>query len=185
MYNQQMHDLASYFLSLARNNNWSNHRLYKACTYLPEDEYFKERPSFFGSIHNTLNHILIVDLVYLGRLTQTELVPVDCEELHGDFEPLRRAQYETDHKLLEFCKALDSPTLASVVSFKRVNNQRYTETVARVLSHLFMHQIHHRGQVHDMLAATSVAPPQLDEFFLDGDLALRKTELEELGLPIE
>ena len=180
-----MHDLASYFVSLAGNNHWSNHRLYGACACLPEDEYFMERPSFFGSIHNTLNHILIVDLGYLGRLTQTELVPLDCEELHVDFESLRRAQYETDHKLLTFCKALDHPTLASSVSFKRINNQRYTETVARVLSHLFVHQIHHRGQIHDMLAATSVAPPQLDEFFLDGDLVLRKAELEELGLPLE
>jgi len=52
-----------------------------------------------------------------------------------------------------------------------------------VLAHLFTHQIHHRGQVHDMLSATSVAPPQLDEFFLRSDRALRETELKTLNLP--
>ena len=52
-------------------------------------------------------------------------------------------------------------------------------------SHLFTHQIHHRGQVHDMLAATSVAPPQLDQFFLSSDLPLRAAELKVLNLPIE
>ena len=38
-----------------------------------------------------------------------------------------------------------------------------------LLPHLFQHQIHHRGQAHAMLAGTGVAPPQLDEFFLDWD----------------
>jgi hypothetical protein len=35
-----------------------------------------------------------------------------------------------------------------------------------------------------MLAGTKVKPPQLDEFFMSDDLALRKGELAELGLPI-
>jgi len=41
--------------------------------------------------------------------------------------------------------------------------------------------IHHRGQAHAMLAGTSIAPPQLDEFFCVGDAALRATDFRELG----
>ena len=55
------------------------------------------------------------------------------------------------------------------------------ETVTRLLAHLFQHQIHHRGQVHAMLAGTSVAPPQLDEFFCANEAHLRAAELAELG----
>jgi uncharacterized damage-inducible protein DinB len=44
-----------------------------------------------------------------------------------------------------------------------------TERIDALLAHLFQHQIHHRGQAHAMLAGTAVAPPQLDEFFLDWD----------------
>ena len=156
-----------------------------SCAALSEKEYYQHRPSFFGSIHQTLNHILIVDLIYLGRLTQTELVPLKCQELHTDFDALRQAQKQSDRRLIRFCQALDYAALASSVTFMRVDNQRYSEEVARVLCHLFQHQIHHRGQVHDMLSATSVAPPQLDEFFLQGDLTRRRAELTELGLPIE
>ena len=50
------------------------------------------------------------------------------------------------------------------------------------LLHLLTHQMHHRGQVHDMLAQTDVAPPQLDEFFLAEDLSRRARELRDLGL---
>jgi uncharacterized damage-inducible protein DinB len=50
--------------------------------------------------------------------------------------------------------------------------------------HLNVHQIHHRGQVHAMLAGTAVKPPQLDEFFMSEELPLREAELRELGLPL-
>ena len=59
------------------------------------------------------------------------------------------------------------------------------EKARDVLMHLFVHQIHHRGQVHAMLAGTPVAPPQLDEFFLREELSLRENELKELDLPLE
>ena len=55
--------------------------------------------------------------------------------------------------------------------------------VARVLEHLFQHQIHHRGQAHAMLAGSRLKPPQLDEFFLSGEQDLRRDELRALGLP--
>lgn len=50
-----------------------------------------------------------------------------------------------------------------------------------VLSHLFQHQTHHRGQVHAMLAGTSVKPPQLDEFIVADDAAARAEETQLLG----
>jgi uncharacterized damage-inducible protein DinB len=50
-----------------------------------------------------------------------------------------------------------------------------------VLLHLFEHDIHHRGQVHAMLAGTRIAPPQLDEFFLGDEKALRSADFAALG----
>jgi hypothetical protein len=51
-----------------------------------------------------------------------------------------------------------------------------------VLAHLLQHDIHHRGQVHAMLAGSGVAPPQLDEFLLAQDAPLRAADLAALGL---
>lgn len=178
-----MASLPSHFLSLARNNLWSNHRLHEACGRLSSEEYFARRPSFFGSIHACLNHIVIVDQIYLDRLSGRRTVPLDCEELCPDLDGLRREQMLTDRRLIAFCEAQTEPSLSSFVEFTRIDGGAYREQVHNVLAHLFTHQVHHRGQVHDMLCATSVTPPQLDEFFLDGDLDLRRHELERLGLP--
>ncbi|HQZ45817.1 MAG TPA: DinB family protein, partial [Usitatibacteraceae bacterium] len=58
---------------------------------------------------------------------------------------------------------------------------RVEEPMHRLLAHVFEHQIHHRGQVHAMLAGTPVAPPQLDEFFCANEADLRAADFAELG----
>jgi uncharacterized damage-inducible protein DinB len=50
-------------------------------------------------------------------------------------------------------------------------------------THLFQHDLHQRGPVHAMPAGTDVAPPQLDEFFLQQDAPLRTDDLCALELP--
>jgi uncharacterized damage-inducible protein DinB len=180
-----MTTLESFFVASARNNHWSNFRLYSACRQLPESEYFAQRASFFGSIHATLNHILIVDLLYLGRLQGKERVASDCDELYPDLISLEDRQLRVDCELIEYCTSQNAKSLGASISYRDSDGQAHSETVEGILAHVFMHQVHHRGQVHDMLSQTSVAPPQLDEFFLGGDLPLRANELVQLGLPLE
>jgi len=51
------------FPMLARFNEWANERIYGACAKLSDEDYKKDRRAFFGSIHNTLNHLLVVDRI--------------------------------------------------------------------------------------------------------------------------
>jgi uncharacterized damage-inducible protein DinB len=100
-----------------------------------------------------------------------------------DLAALAAAQREADARLVAFTERLGEPDLAREVRLDR-RTRVQTETVGDVLLHLDVHQIHHRGQVHAMLAGTSVKPPQLDEFFLREELPLREAELRDLGLPL-
>jgi uncharacterized damage-inducible protein DinB len=59
------------------------------------------------------------------------------------------------------------------------------DTLPRILAHLFQHDIHHRGQVHAMLAGTRVKPPQLDEFYCANEAHLRAQDFAELGITEE
>jgi uncharacterized damage-inducible protein DinB len=92
------------------------------------------------------------------------------------------AQAETDRRLIAFCDTLTYSDLNRVVAIDRGDGIPYRETVAAILSHLFVHQIQHRGQTHAMLAGTRVPPPQLDEFFLASDEPRRTRELRQPGL---
>ncbi len=178
-------DLAAHFRHMARNNAWSNHRLYGAVARLSEAEYRATRVSFFPTIPMTLSHILIVDWYYIDALAE-EGRGYDvfvADEPYAGFAELAAAQQASDRKLMAFCDRLTPGDLERKVILDRRERGRFPETIPDVLGHLFTHQIHHRGQVHAMLSGTSVEPPQLDEFFLAEDLRRRRDELRALALP--
>lgn len=176
--------LADHLRRMAANNLWSNDRLYRAVTALRPGEFGAERTGFFPSIKATLNHVLSVDLYYLDMVEEGG-VGLAVFDNWTDFDaPARLAavQAETDRRLLSFCESLSKSDLDRPVLTDRGDSGFVPERIGDLLAHLFLHQIHHRGQVHAMLSGTSVEPPQLDEFLLDYDIKLRKKEVERLGL---
>jgi uncharacterized damage-inducible protein DinB len=175
-----MAPLADHFRRMARNNRWSNDRLYRAVLALQPGEFEAKRVNFFPSIRETLNHILEVDYLYLHFLEEggalSGFIAFDNPKT------LAGAQIGADQRLIAFCDRLNPDALDRRVVTDREQDGLIPERVGDLLSHLFLHQIHHRGQVHAMLSGTSVAPPQLDEFLLDYDEKRRRDEVKRLGL---
>jgi uncharacterized damage-inducible protein DinB len=178
-----MADLVEYFRTMSRNNLWSNHRLHQACARLSPAVYFRDCGAFFRSIHGTLNHILVVDHFYLAVLRGE--TPVGSR-LDGqpfiDLRTLVAAQSSIDRALLAFCDSLTDESLALAARWTDTNGRTCEDPIHVVLAHLFLHQIHHRGQVHNILSIAGARPPQLDEFLLSCDGPLRHTEVGALGL---
>lgn len=152
-----------HFRTLARYNQWANDRLYAVCGKLHDNELFMQRPSFFGSIHATLNHILVADRLWMGRLTghPAQIARLD-EILYGDFIGLNVARVAEDAQIVTFCDALDEPTVNSMLRYKNMAGETQATPIRWVLTHMFNHQTHHRGQTHGLLSQTDVAPPPLD-----------------------
>ncbi|MBL8579451.1 MAG: damage-inducible protein DinB [Mesorhizobium sp.] len=177
-------DLLGHLQRMARNNLWSNDRLYRAVLELQPGEFEAERTSFFPSIRETLNHVLLVDLFYLDMLEQKGVGRAigTCFKPFADAQSLAEAQAEFDRQLVAFCDGLEAGDLDRRVPTDRGDAGMILERIGDLLAHLFLHDIHHRGQVHAMLAGTSVEPPQLDEFLLDYDLRFRREEIERLDL---
>ena len=182
--------LAHHFFTMACNNAWANHRLLGACGRLSQADFVAPRPSFFPSIKATLNHILTVDWYYVDALERAlrrrraNTQPgrfFDPEEPFATCAALSAEQHAVDQRLLVACQALTDAQMSDPVALMRRAGVEM-ETTARLLAHLFQHQVHHRGQVHAMLAGSSVAPPQLDEFFCANEAHLRARELAEIGL---
>lgn len=176
--------VTDYFRRMARNNRWSNDRLYRAVRALQPGELEAPRTSFFPSIRETLNHILSVDLYYLDMLTEggLGLAVFDRYVESADAHALAAGQDAFDRDLIAFCDALAESDVERTVATDRGEQGVVPERIGDLLAHLFIHDIHHRGQVHAMLAGTSVKPPQLDEFFLDFDRELREAEVARLSL---
>ena len=167
-------------LAQACNNRWSNHRLLAACALLPVTALRAPQPAaFFGSLWALLGHLLDVDRFYLDALRDQPRPYQDTA--WPDLATLRAAQSASDLRLIALCRNLSPQQLTPLITLPRASGP-VREQRLRTLQHLFVHQLHHRGQAHALLLASGVAPPQLDEFFLAQDEPLRRAELAALGI---
>lgn len=154
---------ASYFQTLARYNTWANRRLFAACARLGAEAYLRERPSFFGSIHKTLNHILVGDRIWLARFTKSGTAPKAlADELAKDFPALSALRDKEDRRILDFASSLTDKDVTAVFNYSDIKGAPHAVPMSLCLAHLFNHQTHHRGQVHGMLSEEGLDPPQLD-----------------------
>ena len=163
--------LTDTFRMLARYNAWANRLVYDAVAALPEPEVRKARDcAFFTSIHGTLNHLLVVDRLWLARI---EDEPHGIESLdqilHEDFAALRADREAEDAHMSRVVDGLDESALTREVPYRLVSGPgEESSPVHIILITLFNHQTHHRGQVHAMLKEAGAEPPPLDIIdFLD------------------
>jgi uncharacterized damage-inducible protein DinB len=155
--------LQAHFEILARYNRWANARLYDAIAVLGDEPLRRDVGLFFGNLHRTLNHILLADRIWLFRLTceQPEQGPPG-RVLHDDFAALARARIETDERLIRIIDNLPAGPVADIVRFRMMNGLDVQTSVTAVLSHLFNHQAHHRGQAHSALTILGAGSVELD-----------------------
>ena len=174
--------LVQTYRAFAHNNAWANHRLLTACAGLSQADFEAPRTGFFPNLQRTLNHIYVIDLFYVDALEGGWLGPCawENEVPYRSVSELKPAQAAMDNRLLAICDKLTPELLDGKVRINRETSVQ-VERRDRLLMHLFQHQIHHRGQAHAMLSETAVAPPQLDEFFAEGEAPLRAAEFADLG----
>lgn len=174
--------LARYLRIQAHANRLMNRRLHEAMAALPDAEFHAPRTNFFPSLAQTLNHLLAVDLYYIGALHGD----AGLVRLYREFVPaatlaeLAVRQRESDERLIRFCDGLDEAGCDAIVEMDRGTHVQ-RDRAGHVLAHLLMHQTHHRGQAHAMLAGTAVKPPQLDEFMMPSEGELRVHDMAALG----
>ena len=156
-------NLVTHFRMLCRYNRLANERLYGACARLRDAERTKDRGAFFGSIHGTLNHILVGDRIWMTRFEGGEASSTNLDAiLYEDFEALRKARIAEDARIEAYTAALTAGSLEGPIAYVNNEGREFRDPLAVLLAHFFNHQTHHRGQVTAMVAQTDAPYPVLD-----------------------
>jgi uncharacterized damage-inducible protein DinB len=152
------------FRQLADYNRWANLRLYGAALAMPEEHYRRPIGVFFGSLHGTLNHLLLTDRAWLKRLTGRGEHPNRLDAiLHDNRRDLLRDRIAEDARLIELVASYSEADLDKVVAYRTMSGQPHSQPLQHILLHLFNHQTHHRGQAHACCSIlTGTEPPSLD-----------------------
>jgi uncharacterized damage-inducible protein DinB len=159
-----------YARTMASYNRWMNDRLYDCCARLSEEERKRDRGAFFGSIHGTLNHLLLGDRIWLGRF-QGKPYPAKslAEELYADFAELRSERGATDASITSWIVSLaDTDFTRELEYVTMANPQTKRQPLWLAVTHFFNHQTHHRGQLTTLLFQQGIDPGVTDLIWLPG-----------------
>ncbi|MFO1159948.1 MAG: DinB family protein [Reyranellaceae bacterium] len=144
-------------------NRLANETLYEACAALSDEERRRDLGAFFGSVHGTLNHLVLGDRIWMTRFEGGSHPSTDLGAiLFEEFDALRAARGAMDRRIESFFGALPARFLERELRY--INNSGFdsTDPASVILPHFFNHQTHHRAQVHTLLSQLGRDPPVLD-----------------------
>src|SRR6266404_4489618 len=152
------------FRQLAEYNHWANARLYAAALDLSDQAYRLHIGVFFSSLHGTLNHLLLTDRIWLKRLTGEGEHPHRLDAILFEYrKDLLCARMAEDARLIKVINGYTDAELREAVAYQTTSGKAYRQPLEDILSHLFNHQTHHRGQAHACCSIlTGTEPPSLD-----------------------
>src|SRR4051812_46954433 len=137
-------------LEMALYSKWQNEKLIGLCDGLGDAARCQDRGMFFGSIHATLDHILMVDRVLWAFASTGEPIRnFDPDtKLFDDYEALKRERLAFDDRIIEEIRAHPPDWLDRTISFHhpRLGRQR-THPSQFPLMQMFNHGTHHRAQI--------------------------------------
>ncbi|MFY9261906.1 MAG: DinB family protein [Gallionella sp.] len=154
---------------MAKYNEWMNAKLYEAVMGLPEEELVANKNAPFGSILGILNHLIIGDIIWLKRFathpanylvlksicdlpTPTSLDQVLFTDIHG----LSNQRKLLDQIITEWGHTVSERDLDHPLSYTNTKGVVASKNFFSLVTHLFNHQTHHRGQVTTLLWQSNV-----------------------------
>jgi uncharacterized damage-inducible protein DinB len=156
--------MKDHFSMFAQYNRWANERLYEAAAQTSDADYRKDRGAFFGSLHGTLNHLVVTDRIWMRRFTGEGPVHTKLDEIvHDDLAGLSVARRDEDERIIFYVDTLGEGEITGTFTYIPISTPtEVTQPLSPALAHFFNHQTHHRGQAHCLLTeigGRDFAPP--------------------------
>ena len=155
---------------MARYNQWQNNGLREIIKAMSEDDLRKDRGAFFGSIFETLNHLLWGDTLWISRFDGgpgTEASIQESRNFTASGTDWGSERFRVDGRINEWARRVDAIDLVGDLHwYSGALGRDMVKPKAICAMQLFNHQTHHRGQVHAMLTAAGQKPNDTDLPFL-------------------
>ncbi len=151
-------------------SHWMNEHMFTLCDTVPDNHRKKSLGAFFGSIHRTLNHILLVDRLWLSRFENSSLSITGLDqELYVDYNELKTARRETDDQLTRYIGKLQDQDMDRKLTFtSAITHKSHSFLLGDCLVHMFHHQTHHRGQISALISQLGVDIGNTDLLWMPG-----------------
>lgn len=148
-------------------NHWANGRLFEALASLTDEEFARDVAGSYGSIRNTMVHLLSAEWGWIDRCGGPTRGPA-----------LKAADYPTLASVVaqwqqiarighDFLATLTDDDLARTIEWTLGDAPPRQSRLGDLLQHGVIHAVHHRGQVALLLRVLGHAPGNFDLLFYD------------------
>ena len=137
---------------------------------LSDANYRRNLGAFFGSVHGTLNHLLVTDHLWLARIQGTPIPPdaLDAQP-HPNLHAVQAESTRVDTTIIEQVQRTQDADLEQELHYtSRLAGSAMALPLWAAWTHLFNHQTHHRGQLTALLNQLDIDYGNIDLVWMPG-----------------
>ena len=141
----------NYLLSLLDYNAWANEAYFRQIDELPAEEVTRQRPSLMNSILISINHLLVIDKVWMAHMKGEKHSYESLQTiLHENLDTLWADKDQMNQEIRDYVAGLSEDELNEVIEFELIGGNKGSLPRYLVITHLVMHGGFHRGFIGDM-----------------------------------
>jgi uncharacterized damage-inducible protein DinB len=142
-------------------NYWANRRLFDVVSQLTPDDFTRSIAGSYGSIRNTLVHVMSAEWGWLDRCGGPPRGPKLNADNFPTVESVLELWSSVESNMRAFLAMLSDADLARDIEFS-LGGPSKTMALGDLLHHAAIHGVHHRGQVALLLRELGHAPGNFD-----------------------
>jgi uncharacterized damage-inducible protein DinB len=142
--------MKKHITTLFEYEKWANGQILDALTQLQETD---------EKSLDIMAHVLLVQMVWYSRIAGITDPPVWAKKTLDQCKEM----YTVNNKILSpFITQLTDDSLKKDIEYKNTKGQKFTNTSAQILSHMFNHSTYHRGQIVERMKGKLPQMPVTD-----------------------
>jgi uncharacterized damage-inducible protein DinB len=141
---------------------WANAGLREVLSQLTTDQFTEHVAGSYGSIRNTMVHMLSAEWGWLERCGGAARGPALNAQDYPTATSLFERWHDVEARVREFLSTLHDGDLARRVEFAIGSGARQSMALGPLLQHAAIHGVHHRGQVALLLRTLGHVPGNFD-----------------------
>jgi uncharacterized damage-inducible protein DinB len=143
-------------------NQWANERVISSVTPLTDEMFTRNMGNSFGSVRDTLAHIIGAEWIWLERwLGRSPKALLNA----SDFPTVRALQQRwatVRQDQTQYIRTLVPDRLKDELSYTNTREEHYSYALWRQMVHVTNHSSYHRGQITTLLRQLGAEPVPTD-----------------------
>ena len=155
--------MKSLLLRMAGYHVWAMEEVLRRCAPIPDPSYRANLGAYYRSIHGTLNHILLTDRIWMGRITGNlySFTSLD-QEVESDRHALGAALLAQAAAWKPLLETTPEEAFAAQFHYRNAFGAEMNVLRGGVHLHVFNHATHHRGQISTLVTHLGFPVPEMD-----------------------